>query len=222
MTWVKICGITNLKDARTAVDAGADALGFVFYEKSARRVEPVAVRDIVAELPEAVEKVGVFVDTHIDQIIDMVQGVKLTCVQLHSPEGWNLDSIARIRECCGKTKMIYVRPGKELTNGGFLISERARELLYAVMFDSSSAETPGGTGQRFDWENAGPLMRAINLNVPIIVAGGLNADNVKQAIGLFQPYGVDVSSGVEAAPGKKDPGKVRDFIRAVREADRVV
>jgi phosphoribosylanthranilate isomerase len=89
------------------------------------------------------------------------------------------------------------------------------------MFDSGSAATPGGTGKRFDWENAATLMQAIGLNVPIIVAGGLHAANVKQAMGLFQPYGVDVSSGVEAKPGKKDPEKVRAFIRAVREADKV-
>jgi phosphoribosylanthranilate isomerase len=221
MTWVKICGITNLEDARTAVDAGADALGFVFYEKSVRKVDLLTVRDIVPELPKAVEKVGVFVDLPVDEVIDIVRRLKLTGVQWHAPQGLDLDSILRIKECCADSKVIYVRPGKQLLEEGFFISERARELLYALMFDSGSAQTPGGTGERFDWQNASSLMQAIGLNVPVIVAGGLNAQNVKEAMELLQPYGVDVSSGVEAHPGKKNPEKVRDFIRAVREADRV-
>ena len=204
-----------------AVDAGADALGFVFYEKSLRKVEPLAVRDVVAELPETVEKVGVFVDAPTEDVIDIVQRVKLTCVQMHSPLELNLDSILKIKKYCANLKVIYVRPGERLTEGGFFISERAKELLHALMFDSSSSESPGGTGRRFNWENAGPRLQAISLKIPIIVAGGLNACNIKQAIGLFQPYGVDVSSGVEALPGKKDPERVRAFIRAVREADKV-
>jgi phosphoribosylanthranilate isomerase len=126
-----------------------------------------------------------------------------------------------MKECCAGLKVIYVRAGQKLVPGGVYISERARQLLYAVMFDSGSAATPGGTGQRFDWENTGALMRAVAMNVPVIVAGGLNAGNIKEAMRLLQPYGVDVSSGVEAKPGKKDPDKVRAFIRAVREADKV-
>lgn len=221
MTWVKICGITNLEDARTAVDAGADALGFVFYEKSVRKVDPLRVRDIVPELPEAVDKVGVFVDLPVDEVIDIVRQLKLTGVQWHAPQGLDLDSIVKIKGCCADAKVIYVRSGKELLEGGFFISEGARELLYALMFDSGSTQTPGGTGRRFDWQHASSLMQTIGFNVPVIVAGGLNAENVQEAMELLQPYGVDVSSGVEATPGKKDPGKVRAFIRAVREADRV-
>jgi phosphoribosylanthranilate isomerase len=220
MTWIKICGITNLEDAQIAVEAGADALGFVFYEKSPRKVSPTAVRDIVAESPVSIDKVGVFVDAPAEEMIDIVRRARLSSVQIHALQGLNLDDIVRLKEGCAGSKVIYARPGKDLVDGGFFISEQARNLLYALMFDSSSADRPGGTGKRFDWENARPLVQAVSLTVPVIVAGGLNPDNIKEAIRLFQPYGVDVSSGVEAKPGKKDPGKVRAFIQAVREADK--
>lgn len=220
MTWVKICGITNLEDARIAVDAGADALGFVFYEQSPRVVRSRAVRDIVDQLPASIDKVGVFVDTPAEEMMDVVRRARLNCIQIHGHEHIKVEQIEKIRESIADLKVIYVHPGMERVDGDFLISEQAKALLYALMFDSGTSAQPGGTGKRFDWKNARAMVQAVSLAVPVIVAGGLNNANVKEAIRLLQPYGVDVASGVEAKPGRKDPEKVRAFIQAVRDADR--
>lgn len=220
MTWVKICGITNLEDARIAVDAGADALGFVFYEQSPRMVSSTAVRDIVDQLPASIDKVGVFVDTPAEEMIDIVRRARLSCIQIHGQEHVKLENIEKIKGSMADLKVIYVCPGTELLDGGFSMSGQVKTLLYALMFDSGTPARPGGTGKPFDWENAHGMVQAVSLAVPVIVAGGLNTDNVKEAIRLFQPYGVDVATGVEAKPGRKDPEKVRGFIQAVRDADR--
>lgn len=220
MTWVKICGITNLEDARIAVDAGADALGFVFYEQSPRMVSSTAVRDIVDQLPASIDKVGVFVDTPAEEMIDIVRRARLSCIQIHGQEHVKLENIEKIKGSMAELKVIYVCRGTELLDGGFSMPGQATTLLYALMFDSGSSTQPGGTGKPFDWKNARGMVQAVSLAVPVIVAGGLNTANVKEAIRLFQPYGVDVASGVEAKPGRKDPEKVRAFIQAVREADK--
>lgn len=220
MTWVKICGITNLEDARVAVDAGADALGFVLYEQSPRMVSSTAVRDIVDRLPASIDKVGVFVDTPAEEMMDIVRRAGLSSIQIHGHEPVKVENIEKIKGSMAELKVIYVYSGTELVDGGFLMSEQAKTLLYALMFDSGTSAQPGGTGKRFDWENARGMVQAVSLAVPVIVAGGLNTANVKEAIRLFQPYGVDVATGVEAKPGRKDPEKVRAFIQAVREADK--
>ncbi len=220
MTWVKICGITNLQDAQVAIEAGADALGFVFYDKSPRKISRTAARDIAAELPAHIDKVGVFVDISAEEIIDVVRKVHLSGAQFHAQGHLKVDDVAVIKEANADLKMIYVLPGRELIDGGLFVSERARKLLYALMFDSGSADRPGGTGEQFDWAGSRGMVQMASLTIPVIVAGGLNAANVKAAIRLFQPFGVDVSSGVETSPGKKDPAKVRAFIQAVREADK--
>ena len=209
-----------MEDARIAVDAGADALGFVFYEQSPRLVSSPAVRDIVDQLPASIDKVGVFVDTPAEEIIDIVRRARLSCIQIHGQERVTVENIEKIKGSMAELKVIYVYSGTELVDGGFLMSEQAKTLLYALMFDSGTSARPGGTGKRFDWENARGMVQAVRLAVPVIVAGGLNTANVKEAIRLFQPYGVDVATGVEAKPGRKDPEKVRGFIQAVRDADR--
>jgi len=220
MTWVKICGITNLEDAQVAVDAGADAIGFVFYEKSPRRVESETVREIVAELPAKVEKVGVFVNDPLNEVAETARRAGLTAMQISGEsalrrlEAW-LDEQRANSE---SLKLVPSIPASHLANGGVHISEGVRRDLLGILVDSASESQPGGTGKVFDWQAARQTITMLSMTFPTIVAGGLNAGNVGEAIRLFQPFGVDVASGVEARPGKKDPAKVRAFVQAAKEA----
>jgi phosphoribosylanthranilate isomerase len=222
MTWVKICGTTNLEDALVAVEAGADAVGFVFYEKSPRCVTVETAREIVEKLPAGVEKVGVFVDLESEHIREIAVKARLTAVQLHGKQ--SMESLWKdqrtVVECVGVAKLIPMVYGDALKDGGFFISQRAQDDIFAILLDSRSNGAAGGTGMTFDWDAARDMVQAMSLTVPVIVAGGLTALNVVDAMKMFQPFGVDVASGVEARPGKKDPEKVRAFVRAVREMDR--
>jgi phosphoribosylanthranilate isomerase len=222
MTWIKICGITNREDALLAVEAGADALGFVFYEKSPRKVEVDTARDIIRELPDRIEKVGVFVDDDAEHIREVVAKTGLTTVQLHGKQA--LDAVwadrRPVEQSVGVSKLIPVIPGDSLKSRGVLISERAHDNIFAVLFDSQLNGEMGGTGTTFDWQGTRAMVQVISLKLPVIVAGGLHSQNVREAIRLLQPFGVDVSSGVEARPGKKDPEKIGAFIQAVRSAEK--
>lgn len=226
MTWVKICGMTNLEDALVAVDAGADAVGFVFYEKSPRCVTVEKAREIVAKLPENVEKVGVFVDAGCERIREIVLSASLSAVQLHGKS--SLDSVWRDRrpaaECVGVSKVIPMIPSSVLSDkgDGIMIQERPSERVFALLIDKQVNGASGGTGITFDWEASRGIIQRLSLQFPVVIAGGLAVDKVRDAIKMFQPFGVDVVSGVEASPGKKDPEKVRAFVRAVREMDRRV
>ena len=224
MTWVKICGMTNLEDALVAVEAGADAVGFVFYEKSPRCVTVERAREICRKLPAEIEKVGVFVDAGPQTIFDLVLSAGLTAVQLHgklSRDGVLGDQRSTM-ECVGVQKVIAMIPGDSLKNGGLFMADAERKKAFAFLLDSVSNGTTGGTGTKFDWEGTRDMVLGISSSVPVIVAGGLNSENVGEAVEILKPWGVDVVSGVEAAPGKKDPEKVRAFVRAVREMDRRV
>ncbi|HXM21269.1 MAG TPA: phosphoribosylanthranilate isomerase [Terriglobales bacterium] len=223
MTWVKICGITNIEDALTAAEAGADALGFVFYEKSPRHVDPETVGEIVANLPVQVEKVGVFVNEAAERIDESVQQAGLTAVQLsqgQSVVGF-IEYLQARQNMNHRPKIISVIPSGELSDGGFFIANELNNALHALLVDSSSAAQPGGTGRRFDWEKARGMVEMLGLRIPTIVAGGLTPENVAEALALLHPWGVDVSSGVESKPGKKDPEKVQAFVAAVRQAERL-
>jgi phosphoribosylanthranilate isomerase len=225
MTWVKICGITNLEDALIAVEAGADAVGFVFHEKSPRQMDVETVRAIVEELPGRVEKVGVFVEHNSDEIRTIVERAGLSMAQLHTGKSldWTLKTSGTAKEAIGADKMILVVPGDSFKGEGlFNLGAEPGRMPYAVLVDSVSADAPGGTGKTFDWEKARGAVAEMGFRVPVIVAGGLTPSNVRAALDMFQPFGVDVVSGVEARPGKKDPEKVRAFVKAVREADRKV
>jgi phosphoribosylanthranilate isomerase len=211
MVWVKICGTTNLEDAQAAVDAGADALGFVFAE-SPRRVEPAAAVEITRSVPEGIEKVGVFVNETAERIGEIVRDAGLTAVQLHgdeSPEFAHQIAARGLRVF----KAIPVR-------GGFaapMIAFAEKGEVSALLLDTAAARR-GGTGQSFDW-------RAVADNMPdlgstrVIVAGGLTPLNVARAIRVLRPWGVDVVSGVEREPGKKDHEKVRAFVKAAKNCD---
>lgn len=222
MTWIKICGTTNLEDALVAVEAGAAAVGFVFDAKSPRKISVNKAHDIVEKLPEIVEKVGVFVNHDCEHIREAVLGAGLTVVQLHGKRSMNSvwrDTRPAV-ECLGVAKLIPMIPGDALKDGGILISERVREEIFAVLIDKQVNGASGGTGTAFDWEATRGMVQALSLQVPVIVAGGLSHLNVTEAMKKFQPFGVDVASGVEARPGRKDPQKVRAFVKAVREFDR--
>jgi len=212
--WVKICANTSLEDAMTAAEAGADAVGFVFAE-SVRKVTPAQVRAITPHLPASVEKIGVFVDARFDDLAAAIEGCGLTGVQLHS--SCEAGAAARLRERFGSLRIlrvIHFQNGLERE----LREAQADEAIDAVLVDSRTAHLVGGTGIRFDWQAARGSFAGSRLRM--VTAGGLNPENVGEAIAMLRPWGVDVASGVEAAPGKKDAAKVRAFVEAARIAAR--
>src|SRR5580704_2416869 len=233
MTWVKICGITNLEDALTAVDAGADALGFVFYDKSPRNVAPETARDIVRQLPAHIEKVGVFVGNNPKNFLELIQGVGVTASQLHfGPHVGSVNETTAYGSGCFPPgfKRYWSMPAEwfmeaEDSASHFIssvaqASERMRSLpgrdklqnfSRTIFLDSGSLRHPGGTGVAFDWQRAAPMVEQMKQVAMVVVAGGLNPMNVTEAINILKPWGVDVSSGVESKPGKKDPEKVQAF-----------
>ena len=175
------------------------------------------VREIVERLPGKVEKVGVFVDEPLDDVRDKALRAGLTAVQ-HSGERNDLQAwIDRRGKSESLPKLIPAVSADEF-EGGILISDELRNRLFAILVDSKTRLQPGGTSRTFDWEGAKGMIASLGLICPTIVAGGLTPANVSEAIRLLQPFGVDVSSGVEARPGKKDPAKVRGFVKAAKEA----
>ncbi len=198
MVKVKICGITNVKDALHAAACGADALGFVFFPESPRSISPESAREIVSTLPPFVSAVGLFVNEKPGRIMETVEYCSLDLLQLHgdeSPEDCAVLSGRRV------IKALRVRNAESMRAAGdYKVS--------ALLLDAWAPDRFGGTGRTFDWELAGLAGESLR----IILAGGLNPENVSEAVSAVRPYGVDVSSGVEAAPGKKDPAKVEAFI----------
>jgi phosphoribosylanthranilate isomerase len=244
MTWVKICGMTNLEDTLVAVEAGADAVGFVFYKKSPRCVTVETAREIVEKLPESVEKIGVFVGPEEDPINVLLQ-TGLTGTQSYISAGGVAGSNARnraiARDCLPphfRSLMAFpmilfgedVSEVEQMLTGFAESRKRMPEgvsipegVLDTFLMDSGNLGQPGGTGRTFDWKKARGLAEGMRENgLKLVVAGGLTPENVGEAISVLQPWGVDVVSGVEASPGKKDAEKVRAFVRAVREMDRKV
>jgi phosphoribosylanthranilate isomerase len=244
MTWIKICGMTNLEDALVAVEAGADAVGFVFYEKSPRCVTVETVREIVEKLPDNVEKIGVIVDTHPADFLAVIHETGLTSCQwylgenngapampkgsefLAPPAGFKLHRAVPANWFIGdETRMRDFTASFAKVEKSFSSPEqgkRAVERLRTIFLDSGTLQQPGGTGKAFDWQGAAGAIQFLQQTVRVVVAGGLTPENVGEAIETLHPWGVDVVSGVEARPGKKDPEKVRAFVRAVREFDRRV
>ncbi len=205
MTRVKICGITSIEDARAAVEAGADALGFVFAPRTPREVNPEVARDIIRALPPFVVPVGVFVDQSPEEILRLVTRCGLQAIQLHGNEP---EALSR-QLSLPVIKAIRVRDLRD-------IAPIATYPAHAFLLDAFVEGMAGGTGTCVPWEVA----RQVRSTVPIILAGGLRPETVAEAVSIVRPYAVDVSSGVEERPGRKDHKKVREFIAAVREADR--
>jgi phosphoribosylanthranilate isomerase len=208
MVKVKICGITNLDDALHAVEYGADALGFNFYEKSPRFITAADAGEIIAELPSSILKVGVFVNERIDAIAETIRTAGLDAVQLHGEE---LPSFVReIREDLGREviKAFRVSPGFSAESVFDCGSD-------TILLDGFSTDAHGGTGETFDWSIAKRLSSRLNL----YLAGGLSADNVRMAISEVRPYAVDACSLLESAPGKKDPEKLRRFVAEAKSND---
>lgn len=193
---VKICGITNIRDAHRAVDLGADALGFVFHPPSRRCVTVEAARAIIATLPPFVTTVGLFVNDTVEQVAAVRRATGIQMVQLHGDEA--PETVAALGP--DVIKAIRVKDASSL-----LGLERYR--VRAFLLDAHSDSAYGGTGRTFDWELANWVE-----DVPVILAGGLTPDNVAEAVRAVHPYAVDVSSGVEAEPGIKDPVKLKAFI----------
>jgi phosphoribosylanthranilate isomerase len=210
--WIKICGNTNLEDARFAAECGADAVGFVFAP-SPRRVETDQVRQITQELPTKLEKYGVFVNAGFDEIVSTVETCGLTGVQLHR----SADEHAPLRlrqHFAGRISILQVLNYKALE-----FEQQLKELGHnedPILVDSSTAKAVGGTGTSFDWHDARTTLQRTAPNLRLVAAGGLAPENVKEAIQILQPWGVDVVSGVESKPGKKDPKRVQAFIENSR------
>jgi phosphoribosylanthranilate isomerase len=208
--FVKICGITSPEDARVAVEAGADALGFVFWQMSPRKVDPVRAAAIARELPPFVLRVGVFVDAARDEMARIADAVGLDLLQLHGDEP--PEALAALPRRAIKA----VRVGK-----GFASDEALRYVGHAagLLVDTrlpGETQLPGGTGVPFDWT----LVKGLAERLPFLVlAGGLGPANVAEAVRAVRPHAVDVSSGVETLPGRKDSAKVRAFVQAARAAE---
>ena len=202
---VKICGMTNLKDVKVAVDGGVDAVGFIFYKKSPRSVTMQAVREIVLELPPFVDSVGVFVNETAEQINKIADRCNLDRVQLHGNESPTFCKKIRRRVI----KAIRVKDIQSLKK----LSDYP---VSSFLLDTFSEDQYGGTGKVFDWNLAYPAKKY----GPIILAGGLTPNNVRQAIQRIQPYGVDVCSGVESQPGIKDHKKMQTFLKNVKAERR--
>jgi phosphoribosylanthranilate isomerase len=206
---VKICGITSLHDAELAVELGAWALGMIFYEASPRRCAPAEAERIVAVLRRKVELCGVFVNAPLERVVGLTEDLGLTMLQFSGEEGPAYCAEAARRDGARVIKAAQVSgPGDVRDLERFHVDFH---LLDARAKDPSRRDLRGGTGETFDWS----LVRARRSKVPLILSGGLNAENVAEGIELTQPYAVDTASGTEAAPGRKDPALLRAFFAAV-------
>jgi phosphoribosylanthranilate isomerase len=218
MTWVKICGMTNLEDALVAVEAGADAVGFVFYEKSPRKISVEAAREIVGKLPSDIEKVGVFVNEMEGTLCDVADRIGLTSIQMHgdNEDPHVADLVVAKRP---RLKVIAAISMSQERPDGWAMTWHP-DTVHAFLVDSGDSSKCGGTGDVFNWRASVPALENIKRLGRVVAAGGLTSQNVGEAIEVLQPWGVDVASGVEARPGKKDPEKVRAFVKAVKDIDR--
>jgi phosphoribosylanthranilate isomerase len=204
MVKVKICGITNLRDALISVEAGCDALGFLFYKKSPRYIAPLAAKKIIKSLPRKVTKIGVFVNSQEKSIKNIAKACSLDILQFHGNES---------AEFCRKFKRYKVIKAFRIKNK-IDSAKVCKYKTFAYLFDTFSQSKFGGTGKAFNW----CLLR--NIKKPIFLSGGLNAGNVNKAIQAAHPVWVDASSSLEAAPGKKDPKKVREFIQSAKKGSK--
>jgi phosphoribosylanthranilate isomerase len=218
MTWIKICGNTNLEDAKLAADLGADALGFIFAP-SPRRISPIDASRIISQIDPKIETVGVFVNQPPSVILKTAQRAGFSAVQLHGDE--DPASVGTLLALARREKIelkIYKAVRMSTIDNSFAWDTEASKMLAGMVLDSGTPIQRGGTGRNFDWDEAAPLVRVLSRRTKIIIAGGLNPQNAAKALAMFNPFGLDVVSGVEREPGKKDPEKLRAFFEAVHSA----
>lgn len=202
---MKICGLTRPGDIAAAVQAGADALGFVFAPRSPRKLEPAQAAALVADIPPFVTCVGLFQDQAPDEVAEVLDAVPLGMLQFHGSEP---------AEYCRRFGVPYMKAVSMMDNDALKRSERSYDDAAALLLDSHQPGEPGGTGTAFDWS----LISASAMS--IVVAGGLTPENVCRAVRELRPWAVDVSSGVESEPGIKDRTKIETFIEEVQRGDR--
>lgn len=207
MTWIKICGTTNERDADIAIRAGANALGFVM-SSSLRQVTDTTAYSIGTIVPKGVETIGVFVNEELETLAGTARFCKFTGVQLHGDE--DAEYLVKLRALLPGVRILKGTHVDELMSSANLTPD-------AWLIDSGRGTQRGGTGKTFNWHEAQLSVR--KLREPVIVAGGLNPQNVQEALEILRPWGVDVASGVESYPGRKHPGAVAQFIDAVRQFD---
>ena len=202
MTKVKICGFTNAENARDAAIAGVDAIGLVFYNKSPRNVDIQRAREIVSALPPFVNRVGLFVNANPSFIDEVLCEVPLDTLQFHGDE---------VAGDCTQYQMPFIKSLRVTPKTNVVQLADNFSEASALLLDSHNPNSYGGTGEVFDW-----MLARVNIDLPIILAGGLNSENVSEAISQVNPYAVDASSGVESSPGMKDIDKILAFIQSVR------
>jgi phosphoribosylanthranilate isomerase len=207
-----MCGTTSLDDALAAVEAGVDALGFIFYKKSPRYIDPEAARIIIEQLPPFVDTVGVFVDRDREEVEEIIRYCQLGYAQLHGKESAKYcERLARFAAPCQVLKALRV--GDHLQAADIA---PYNEHVKGFLLDTFQKNMVGGTGKPFDWS----LIERLELQKTYILAGGLDVDNVAQAIAAVHPYGLDVNSGVEKSPGHKDHARIRAFVGRVRQLEQ--
>jgi phosphoribosylanthranilate isomerase len=212
-TWIKFCGTTSLADALASIETGADALGFIFAP-SKRQVTPEPVREIIRGLPAGIERIGVFMDEKLDTVRKIAELAGLTGVQLHGNEP--TEFVAQLKaELVGRRRLRVIKT--VIMNGDFHL-QLEKFITASSPPDAILLDSGAGSGRTFDWRGVRSFLTGTEMK--FIVAGGLNAANVGTAMRMFHPYGVDVVSGVESSPGKKDPEKLNAFVAAVRNAEK--
>jgi phosphoribosylanthranilate isomerase len=206
MTKVKICGITNLKDALLSVKFGADALGFNFYKKSSRYILPEKAREIIVQLPEEILKVGVFVNEILENVAEISTIAKLNAIQLHGEESPEFCNEIKLKTNLEIIKAFRVSPE-------FVPEDVLKYEVDAILLDAYNPKEHGGTGETFDWEIAKKVQEIFP---KMYLAGGLNHNNATNALNFIKPYAVDVCSGIESVKGKKDTAKLIEFTNALK------
>jgi phosphoribosylanthranilate isomerase len=206
MIRVKICGITNLEDALLATESGADALGFIFAE-SPRRISPQEARTIIHHLPPLIKTVGVFVNEEPARIKEIKATCGLDLIQLHGEES---------PEICQDLMPYSIKAFRIQNDKDLQKIEKYKGAVRAILLDTFQKGKAGGTGQTFDWSLA---VKAKETDIPLILAGGLGPENIQKAITIVHPYAVDVNSGIEERPGKKDPVLIKRLMEKIKKIE---